>query len=669
MPESTRESALREMTRSSDPEVRRRALGSLALLFRDEGRLEEAEKAFEAAAEANPLIRSHLTLHLADVRQQRGDLAAAAAALRSVVAADTGVVGSLARLRLASVLAAAGDRKGAGAELGAIGDLPIDELNDEEFTRLADALDEAGFSAEASGLRFRVLTQYPRSRWTERHYGTLTAAADSPLATISFVEGVRLADRLGRVNRYDQALDLLDRMRTRFPDRISSPDYRYARATSLFNSRNYELVTQEPAVPGQPYYLAIEVLRARAFWRSDRNQEFLDRLNALVKAHPGEREAGQAKILLSKYYQTDGKNLDRSARLLEEGIAIAGPGSDGQNLWTLGWIHTQAGKTNEALDAFDRYLKKYPNADYTSNALFWSAKIHERQGNEARRDELLRRLIALYPYAYYSYRAREILGLPILPSSEIESGHSFPAEALAEPKDPRLAVALELRAVGLDVDAARELKRIAAGTQRDPVLSWRLADFYSDAGEPLRAIGILNRDFKDLIRHGGTGIPPRFWEVLYPRFRWDEIQAAAAATKTDPWLIAAIIRQESGWDPTTVSSAGAVGLMQVMPGEAPAIASRARLGAIERDDLFDPSVNIRVGAAELRQKLDAMDGNLTLAVASYNAGETAVRRWLQRTPASDPDLFIDSISYAETRLYVMIVTRNLHEYQRVYGGS
>jgi soluble lytic murein transglycosylase len=64
-----------------------------------------------------------------------------------------------------------------------------------------------------------------------------------------------------------------------------------------------------------------------------------------------------------------------------------------------------------------------------------------------------------------------------------------------------------------------------------------------------------------------------------------------------------------------------------------------------------------------------MNGNQTLAIASYNAGETAVRGWLARTPVSEPDLFIDSIPYAETRLYVMIVTRNLHEYQRVYAKS
>jgi soluble lytic murein transglycosylase len=63
-----------------------------------------------------------------------------------------------------------------------------------------------------------------------------------------------------------------------------------------------------------------------------------------------------------------------------------------------------------------------------------------------------------------------------------------------------------------------------------------------------------------------------------------------------------------------------------------------------------------------------MDQNQTLAIASYNAGEQAVGRWIAGAPIRDVDLFIESIPYAETRLYVKSVTRNLFEYRRIYGG-
>jgi soluble lytic murein transglycosylase len=109
--------------------------------------------------------------------------------------------------------------------------------------------------------------------------------------------------------------------------------------------------------------------------------------------------------------------------------------------------------------------------------------------------------------------------------------------------------------------------------------------------------------------------------------------------------------------------------MQIMPDEAARIATVAGLGAITREQLFDPKTNIAVGAAEIRQKIDAMDGKQILGIASYNAGEAAVGRWIAKTALDDDvDVFVESIPYAETRLYVKNVTRNLFEYRRIYGS-
>jgi soluble lytic murein transglycosylase len=106
--------------------------------------------------------------------------------------------------------------------------------------------------------------------------------------------------------------------------------------------------------------------------------------------------------------------------------------------------------------------------------------------------------------------------------------------------------------------------------------------------------------------------------------------------------------------------------MQIMPQEVSRIASDAGLGAMTREDLFDPHKNIAVGAAEYSQKLATWNGNHILAIASYNAGERAVGTWIEKTPVNDTDLFVESIPYAETRLYVKTVSRNRHEYRRIY---
>jgi len=210
---------------------------------------------------------------------------------------------------------------------------------------------------------------------------------------------------------------------------------------------------------------------------------------------------------------------------------------------------------------------------------------------------------------------------------------------------------------------------LAARYEDHAGVQFMLADVYVRGGEPFKANGVLQRRFRQFVRHGGENIPRRFWEILFPLAYWETIREEAERRGHDPYLIAAIIRQESGFEPTTVSNAGAVGLMQIMPEEASRIGTAGDLGEITREDLFDPRKNIAVGAAEYSQKLALMNDNPILAIAAYNAGETAVRQWVERTSTDDADLFIESIPYAETRLYVKTVTRNRHEYHRIYDGS
>ena len=179
---------------------------------------------------------------------------------------------------------------------------------------------------------------------------------------------------------------------------------------------------------------------------------------------------------------------------------------------------------------------------------------------------------------------------------------------------------------------------------------------------------MLQRKFRQFVRHGGANVPHRFWEVLFPLNDFDVIKAEAEKRQIDPYLIASIIRQESGFEPSTVSNAGAVGIMQIMPAEAAIIATQAGLPAPTREELFDPKVNIAIGVAEYAQKLSALNSNPILAIAAYNAGTDTVGKWIAQTPVDDVDLFVEAIPYAETRLYVKSVSRNRFEYRRIYEG-
>ena len=306
-----------------------------------------------------------------------------------------------------------------------------------------------------------------------------------------------------------------------------------------------------------------------------------------------------------------------------------------------------------------------------SNSLFWSGKIYERRGERAERDAAWHDLESKYPYSWFSYRARELSGEATVAPADVPNGNVFPdlEGQLTSLSDPRLVSVRELASIGLHRDAVREMKLIAAAYPDNLGVQFMLADLYVQGGEPFKANGVLQRKFRQFVRHGGTNVPHRFWEILFPLNYFDIIKAEAERRQIDPYLIASIIRQESGFEPTTVSNAGAIGIMQIMPAEAEHIALLSALPPPTREELFDPKVNIAIGVAEYSQKLSVLNSNPILAIAAYNAGTETVGKWIAQSPVGDVDLFVETIPYAETRLYVKSVSRNRFEYRRIYESS
>ena len=627
---------LRTLSNSPDAQAKRRALALLALQ-------ENSVELFEQAADAYPEVAPWLRLKIVELQRDAGHFAQAiAAANRIVQEAPSTSAATLARLW------------GSGLQLTPE-PIAIDELTEPEFVKLATILDKAGYRDLAGSIRLRLLTQYPQGRFTEQTY------AAAPIATLTDDALLTLARKLAAYDHYDEALDLLRRV-----GQQNSREYQSFRLRALFNSRHYDEVVKTRNVKDP----ALMLIRARAAWRADEPKIFLTTLKRIERLYPRSPQAAEAKLLRAKYYSVDEPKLDRAIRNLEKGIKTAGSGAEGENLWTLGWTYVLAKRYDDALRIFDRYAREFPDGDYLSNALFWSAKIHEWRGQLEQRDAAFNALLSTYPYSYYSVRAREILGKPPIAPLEITNGNLFPNvdSEIASANDPRLDSVKELMWLGLNREATVELKAISTAHPENAGLAFRLADLYASSGEPFRAILLLQRQFRPFIRHGGTGVPHRFWEILFPLKYWESIRTEAQRRQIDPYLIASIIRQESGFEPTVVSNAGAVGIMQIMPEEAERIATAAGIQTPNRQQLFDPETNIAIGVAEYAQKLAVMRGTEVLAIAAYNAGEDAVGKWIAQAPLDDIDLFIESIPYNETRLYVKSVTRNRFEYRRIYEG-
>lgn len=625
-----------------------------ALRLFDEKKYEQAVPALTTAAEHYPVIAPFLRLRLAEAEAARGNAQNAAKVLETIALGDSSAA-TVARLRLPALYAQIGDAASTDAAWQQAMQVPIDELTESDFTAMATALAKAGRNDLATRTRMRLLNDYTSGRFTEETYGHLRAMIEQ----LPAAEQLAIGSKLARANRYDQALEILNRVG-------AAPEAKATRIRALFNSRNYTTLVEENKL-GDLKDPALILLRARAAWRDDRPQEMLDGVARMEREFPTAKETGEAQVMRAKYYITDAPDYAKAVADLEKAIQSGVVGSDGQNLFDLGFTYTLWGKYDEALKVYDRYIRSYPDGDWKTNSLFWSAKHFDKLGRAAERDQMAAAIVAEYPHSYYAYRAKELW--PQVANTPLAANNVFPdiEHELAKISDPKFNTVRALLDVELNRAAAREMKALATKYADNLGVQYMLADVYVRGGEPFKANGVLQRQFRPFIRHGGSGVPPRFWQILYPLAYWETIQAEAQRRSLDPYLVASVIRQESAFEPTTVSNAGAVGLMQIMPAEASRIAQVGGLPETTRQDLFDPAKNIAVGAAEFRQKLDHWKGNLVLAIASYNGGEQPVSGWVQRYGLDDIDLFIEAIPYAETRLYVKTVTRNRNEYSRIYG--
>jgi soluble lytic murein transglycosylase len=157
--------------------------------------------------------------------------------------------------------------------------------------------------------------------------------------------------------------------------------------------------------------------------------------------------------------------------------------------------------------------------------------------------------------------------------------------------------------------------------------------------------------------------------LAYPLGNSSWINQYAQTRNLDPALLSAVILEESRFNPQAISSAGARGLMQVLPSTANQIVQRIRVRPYSDELLFDPETNLRLGSWYLASLWEEFKGKEALALAAYNAGPYLVREWMAKNPAAREDEFVENIPYPETRNYVIRVLSVARVYRLLYGAS
>ncbi len=160
-----------------------------------------------------------------------------------------------------------------------------------------------------------------------------------------------------------------------------------------------------------------------------------------------------------------------------------------------------------------------------------------------------------------------------------------------------------------------------------------------------------------------------FWQLFYPLDYEDIVFEAAEENSLDPYLVMAVIFVESRFSVGVESIRGARGLMQIMPDTGEWIAEQLQLDGYHHDLLYEPYYNITLGCWYLSKLREAFDGDLVLALASYNAGSGTVNRWLKNDVWDGTWERKDDIPYQETEYYLGRVFNAYNRYRQLYGAE
>jgi soluble lytic murein transglycosylase len=294
--------------------------------------------------------------------------------------------------------------------------------------------------------------------------------------------------------------------------------------------------------------------------------------------------------------------------------------------------------------------------DEGSAALYWAGRAWAEAHDSARARERWTAVMERDPASYYASLSERRL------SADTWSPPAAPDSFAPAPGvDSAMARAALLSRVGLAGEARYEYAQIArdADSSVDALLS--AAHAFRDAGLASQSIRLAR---SALAR--GAPADARLYRLLYPVVDAEALVAEATAEGLEPGFVAALIRQESLFDPGATSGAGARGLMQVMPDLGTAVARSKGFPQWDPVLLWQPDVSLAIGTLHLSELASRYRDSVRI-LAAYNAGISRVERWAQKNGTDDPEMFAERIPFVETRDYVRIVQRNRDLYRVLYG--
>ncbi|MDP3273661.1 MAG: lytic transglycosylase domain-containing protein [Deltaproteobacteria bacterium] len=560
---------------------------------------------------------------------------------------------------------AAGDHAAAARVMSAWADHPPDGIDRARAWRLAALCLEATANPTLAARAWRKLAVREPD---DSHAAEALAALTRLQSPLSREEQLDRCEELNSRARYQPAIDEL----TAIPASTGPLDTRrlHLLGRAYFGARNryreaHDALGQASQRADNPDRDEDAFLAARALARSDDDDRAVveyDRVAQRVRGRWGDEAAFRAAWIVSRAGRTDAAAM-RFREFLHDRTE-AQPAQRSEAAWELGWTLYNASRFADAAPAFEQSALLAPRSLEKGRGRYWAALAWARSGDASRAVSGWQSLITERPLTYYALLSETRL----LARQVAVVAPALPAPRRAAPSVRLPSAALWLRALGFDREAASRIHAAEGSLRRQlpaATADEAIALTYLSLGYAYRAYSLAQRHGDDLDQPP-TEATRWVWDCAYPRPHASSVEAAEDANQLPRHYLFAIMRQESAFNPHDVSSARAIGLLQMIP---PTTRRVARELGIEfsEERLYDPAYNIRVGGHYIGRLFAQYQAVLPRSIGAYNAGPGAMARWVRERGEQDLDVFAEAIPFDETRIYVRRVQQNLARYRYLYG--
>ena len=544
------------------------------------------------------------------------------------------------------------------------------EIADEALYVQAQIREAQGDPIRAHALYNTVRDSAPNSRWAAAARKAQVSIRQTfpDLFTFQTIDELAAeADRLARERQTIEAETLYNKLLNNASDAATRLTY-LTKLANLFlstRSRNDAIPTLELIARDFPE--SSEAAKAlyqigQIYWNRHENTQALEYFQLILEKYPTSEYVDRARFAAADIHEYFGRRPE-AIQLYSDIIKLSPVGQIRDDAaWRLAWLYYRNGDLPSASEAFSTLSKQSGNGPFGTAALYWQARISEKSGENDKARQTYRQITASAPESYYqslSWRALQRLGDASEEPKWVVA--SSPQEADDPPIAPELVFHLSrARALGslslqhLAITELDELNRAATPSNR--MRAFLMREYFKTGGYA-RSLQLANQ----LPSSRRDREPYR-----YPLAFWQLIQQKAQQRGLDPYLVLALIRQESLFDARARSPAAALGLMQLLQPTAARVAKQIGIAVPTPDMLFDPDVNLTLGTQYLKDLLARYSNNRQKAIAAYNAGESAVDRWEKEISTDDIEEFVERIPYVETRGYVKLVLRNQQIYKSLY---